>query len=103
MRISDDIMKKLLIQSGIATEEQINALTEKASNSNRSLQDMAVQQELVDDKILAKAFSEYAKIPYIELTSHDISTETIKKIPERVARQYNAVLFSVLTKMALIN
>ncbi len=95
MRISDDIMKKLLIQSGIATEEQINALTEKASNSNRSLQDMAVQQELVDDKILAKAFSEYAKIPYIELTSHDISTETIKKIPERVARQYNAVLFRI--------
>lgn len=95
MRISDDIMKKLLIQSGVATEEQINALTEKASNSNRSLQDMAVQQELVDDKILAKAFSEYAKIPYIELTSHDISTETIKKIPERVARQYNAVLFRI--------
>ncbi|MCX6728337.1 MAG: GspE/PulE family protein [Candidatus Saccharibacteria bacterium] len=88
-------MKKLLVRSGVATEEQVNALIEEGSRSKRSLQDVATQNEIIDDKTLAKAFSDYAQIPYIELVSNDISFDVLNKIPERIARQYNAVLFKV--------
>ena len=95
MRIPDVTMKKLLVRSGVATEEQVNALIEEGSRSKRSLQDVATQNEIIDDKTLAKAFSDYAQIPYIELASNDISFDVLNKIPERIARQYNAVLFKV--------
>ncbi len=95
MRIPDVTMKKLLVRSGVATEEQVNSLIEEGSRSKRSLQDVATQNEIIDDKTLAKAFSDYTQIPYIELVSNDIPFDVLTKIPERIARQYNAVLFKV--------
>ena len=95
MRISDVTMEKLLVRSGVATEEQINALKQEAVRSNHPLQDISVQNAIIDDKTLTKAFSEYAKIPYVELDAHDIPPDILKKIPERIARQYNAILFKV--------
>jgi type IV pilus assembly protein PilB len=95
MRIPDVTMKKLLIRSGVATEEQVSALKEEASRSKRSLQDVATQNDIIDDKTLAKAFSDYAQIPYVELSSNDITFDVLNKIPERIARQYNAILFKV--------
>lgn len=95
MRISDVTMEKLLVRSGVATEEQVNALKEEAVRSKHPLQQIALQNEIIDDKTLAKAFSEYAQIPYIELVAHEIPTAVLNKIPERIARQYNAILFKI--------
>ncbi|MEI7539624.1 MAG: GspE/PulE family protein [Candidatus Saccharibacteria bacterium] len=88
-------MENLLVHSGIVTKEQANALKTEAASSKRSLQALAFQNELITDKTLAKAFSEYAQIPYIELNPRTIPQNIIKKIPERIARQYNAVLFKI--------
>jgi type IV pilus assembly protein PilB len=95
MRVSDVTMENLLVHSGVVTKEQANALRTEAASSKRSLQALAFQNELITDKTLAKAFSEYAQIPYIELNPRTIPQNIIKKIPERIARQYNAVLFKI--------
>ncbi len=95
MRISDVTMEKLLLRSGVATAEQVDALIEEAVRLKRSLQDVTMQNEVADEKTLAKAFSEYAQIPYIELNSNDIHPDVLNKIPERIARQYNAILFKI--------
>lgn len=95
MRISDAITEKLLTRSGVATAEQITALKEEAARSRVSLQDIAIEKELADEKTLTQAFADYAQIPYIELDPHDIPTDVLNRIPERVARQYNAVLFKI--------
>lgn len=95
MRISDAITEKLLTRSGVATAEQITALKEEAARSRVTLQDISIEKELVDEKTLTQAFADYAQIPYIELNPHDIPTDVLNRIPERVARQYNAVLFKI--------
>ena len=95
MRISDVTMEKLLVRSGVATAEQIEALKEEASTLKKPIQDLAIQNELIDDKTLAKAFADYTQIPYIELNPSDISLEALNNIPERTARQYNAILFKI--------
>ncbi len=95
MRVSDVTMENLLVHSGVVTKEQAGALRTEAASSKRSLQALAFQNELITDKTLAKAFSEYAQIPYIELNPRTIPQNIIKKIPERIARQYNAVLFKI--------
>ena len=81
MRISNVTMEKLLKLSGVATDVQIDALKEEATKSNHSLQDIAIQNEIIDEKTLAKAFSEFSQIPFIELTAHDIPFDALAKIP----------------------
>ena len=95
MRISDTIVEKLLTKGSLATQEEIASFKDEAKRSKRPLQQIVVENELISDNDLIKAFSEYAHIPYIELDARDITTDVLKKIPERVARQYNAVLFKI--------
>lgn len=95
MRIPDVTMEKLLLRSGVATAEQIDALKTEGSSSKRSIQEVAFQNEIIDEKTTAKAFAEYAQIPYVELDAHDIPSDVLTKIPEHIARQYNAILFKI--------
>ncbi|MDX2776567.1 ATPase, T2SS/T4P/T4SS family [Streptomyces caniscabiei] len=95
MRISDATIEELLQKSGVATPEQIEVLKQEASRSRRPLQDLVIQNELITEKDLTKAFATYADIPFIEINPNDIPQDVLNKIPERIARQYNAVLFQI--------
>ncbi len=95
MRISDFTMEKLLLRSGVVTAEQLATLKEEGVSSRRPLQEIALENEVIDDKALAQAFSAYAQIPYVEVNPNDITSDVLNKIPEHIARQYNAILFKV--------
>lgn len=95
MRISDDTLRKLLIENDIASEEQLKPLKEEAVRASQSLQDTVVNSHLISEADLTKLYATYADIPYIEIDPHDITTETLNRIPERVARQYEAVIFKI--------
>lgn len=95
MRISDAVIEKLLERSGVATDEQIVTLKTEASASSRSLQEMVLQTGLMTDQALTKQFGEYSHIPFVEINPNDIPTNVLARVPERVARQYNAVLFRI--------
>lgn len=95
MRISDSTLVNLLERNGVATEEQISALKDEGERSHRPLQELALADKLIDEVALTKLFAQYADIPYIELDPKTIPTDILQKIPERIARQYNAVLFNV--------
>ena len=95
MRISDSTIEMLLERSGVATKEQVSSLKEEGARSRRLLQDIVIQNGLMTEKSLAQAFANYAQIPFIEIDPRDIPQEVLNKIPERIARQYNAVLFKV--------
>ena len=95
MRISDSILETLLGRASLATPEQITSLKEEAARSKRSLQATAIDQRITDDKSLTQAFANYANIPYVELDPLNIPADVLALIPERIARQYNAILFKV--------
>lgn len=95
MRISDLTLEKLLIRNKLATDEKIVALKEERTKSNQTLQELVIKDGIADEKSLAKLFSEYANIPFIELDPKDISKEILNRIPERIARQYSAILFKI--------
>ncbi len=95
MRISDVTIEKLLERSGAATKEQLATLKEEGARSRRPMQDLAIQHELATEEGLVQAFATYAEIPYIKVDPRDIPSDALSKIPERIARQYSAVLFKV--------
>lgn len=93
MRISDVTIEDLLKKSGHLTDEQLKKLREEQRENRRPLQDLVVRHELINDKELTKLYAEYANIPYVELNPENIPSDTLSLIPERIARQYNAVVF----------
>jgi len=95
MRISDVITEKLLARTSAATPEQITALKEESAHLRRPMQYLVIEKELISEKSLIQAWADYAQIPYIELDPRDIPSDILNKIPERIARQYNVVLFKI--------
>jgi len=95
MRISDETLVKLLERKGVATTEQLAPHIEEAARLERPLQEIVLNEKLIDVPTLTKLFAEYADIPYIEIDPKDIPQDVLNKIPERVARQYSAVIFKI--------
>ncbi len=95
MRISDTILETLLGRAKLVTPEQLTTLKEEAARSKRPLQEIIFDQRVTDEITLVKAFSEYSDIPYIEVDARSVEKKVLTLIPERVARQYMAVLFKI--------
>lgn len=95
MHISDGTLEKLLTKSKRFSLEQITELKKQSADSGHTLQQTAIETELLDDASLTKLFAEYSNIPYIELDPKSIPFDVLNKIPERIARQYNAILFKI--------
>lgn len=95
MRISDNILETVLGRANLISPEQLAALKKQAASSKRTLQEVVIEQKVLSDKSLTQAFATYADVPFIELQPQSIPQDVLKRIPERVARQYKAVLFQV--------
>jgi type IV pilus assembly protein PilB len=95
MRISDTTLETLLGRAKLVTPEQLATLKEEAAASKRPLQDLVLDRRISDERTLVKAFSDETGIPYVEIDPRNVEKETLNKIPERVARQYMAVLFKI--------
>jgi len=95
MRISDSLVEKLLKTAGKVTAEQLTSLHEQEKAEKKPLQDLVIQNSLISEKDLTKLYAAEIDVPYIEFNPKEIKREVLKLIPERIARQYNAVLFGV--------
>ncbi len=94
MRISDTLATKLLKAHKIS-DEQLTQLHEQAKSEKKPIQDLAIKANLINEKELTKLYANEIDVPFVELNTHEIKREVLKLIPERVARQYSAVLFGV--------
>lgn len=94
MRIADSLAEKLLKQAEVS-EEQLAQLREQEKREKKPLQDLAIKNNLISEKELTKLYGAEIDVPLIELNAKDIKKETLHILPERIARQYHAVVFDV--------
>jgi len=94
MRISDTLVKELLAKGGKVTAEQLKSARE-AAGEKASLQEAVVKAGLISEKDLTRLYAQEIDIPYVDINVADIQKEVLKLIPERVARQYNVVLYGI--------
>ncbi len=95
MRVSDDLVAKLLTSTGKFSEDQIKALREQEKSDKKPLQDVVVNSNTLSEKDLTKLYAEEIDVPFVELNAKDLHKDILKLIPERVAKQYRAVAFDV--------
>src|SRR3990167_6521474 len=75
--------------------EQLATLRQQAKSDKKPLQDLVLKNNLITEKDLTKLYAEEIDVPFIELNAKEIKREVLRLIPERIARQYNAVAFGV--------
>jgi type IV pilus assembly protein PilB len=95
MRIPDSLVEKLLTKSGDFNKDQLTALHDQAAADKQPLQDVVIKNNLISERDLTKLYADEIEVPFIELKGADIKHEILKLLPERIARQYNAVVFDV--------
>ncbi len=95
MRINDGLVMELLKRNNKLNDEQIKGLLEQQKNENKPLRDIALESNSLSEKELAHFYSGLIDVPFVEITPRNLNKDFLKLIPERVARQYNAVVFDV--------
>jgi type IV pilus assembly protein PilB len=95
MRVSDALVEKLLKNSGKVSAEQLKALQEQEVSEKKPLQDLVVQTNAMSERDLTKLYAEEIDVPFVEFNAREIHADTLKLIPERIARQYRAIAFDV--------
>ena len=92
MRIADGELKKLLLDSGQVNEAALVEAMPK-DGTNETLMANVLKHKLISEKDMTKLYAASLDVPFVELTDVKIPREILLKIPERIARKYQAVLF----------
>lgn len=95
MRISDKTFLAMVGMKNTLTQEQLDILAQESAKTHMPMQALATKKELLSDEAITRLFSEYTNIPYAEIDPKKIPEAALKKIPERIARQYNAIIFQI--------
>jgi type IV pilus assembly protein PilB len=95
VRIPDSLVEKLLSKAGNFPKDQLDGLHEQAISDKKPLQDLVIKNNLLSEKELTKLYADEIEVPFVELKATEIKHEILKLLPERIARQYNAVVFDV--------
>jgi len=95
MRVSDDLVEKLLLATGKFSDDQLKSLREQEKNDKKPLQDVVVSTNTLSEKELTKLYAEEIDVPFVELNPKELHKDILKLIPERIAKQYRTVAFDV--------
>lgn len=95
MRISDAQLKALLASSQKIKPEVIKEAETVRDQTGQPLLQTILKRKLISETDLLKLYASSIDIPYIELKDVKIPREVLTKIPERIARKYQAVLFGM--------
>ncbi len=93
MKIKKDELKKLIEGSGLVSPQKLKEAVEIAEDSKSSLDQVLLKRRLITEKDLYKLYSSYINIPVIDLDEVQVPKDILQKLPERIARKYQAVFF----------
>ena len=93
MRAADSTVLQILLDAEKIKQEDVKKLQEQVKSERRALQDIVVKDNIISDRDLTKLYAKEIEVPYVELDPKSISKDAMKQISERIARQYNVVLF----------
>jgi type IV pilus assembly protein PilB len=95
MRIADKTVEDFLKKSGKVDQDQLNLLHDQEKTEKKPLQDLVTANNILSEKELTKLYGESVDIPFVDLNPKDIKRDYLKQLPERLARQYNAIVFDI--------
>lgn len=93
MRISDGELKKLLLDKAKVSEKALTDAMATREQTKKPLLQTVIDLKLVSEKDLTKLYCKSIGVPFVELNQVKVAHELLVKIPERIARKYQAIIF----------
>lgn len=95
MRLSDTTIQKLLTDADKLPKERLASLKAEEERTGKALQDIVIKQELITEDELTKLYAKHIDIPFIVVDFKTLTKKIVSEIPERIAKQYSAIVFKV--------
>ncbi len=89
-------LEQFLIDRGLVTQEQIDAVLNKDQHADAFVGTVLTQNGLLTEDQLIHALADYLNVAYIKLESIEVDAEALARVPVKVASTYN--LFPVALK-----
>lgn len=94
MPIPNTTVIELLKNAKKLTPEQLASLETEATNDKANIEELVIQQNITTDVELTKLFAEEIGVPFTEINVKELNKETLKQLPENIAKLYNMVVFA---------
>ena len=93
MKITEEILKKLLVSSEIISQKDFDLAKKEAKEKNISLQEALIQKGLILDEELGELIADEIGFPFINLRKIKIKREVLEIVPEVVAKKQKIIVF----------
>ena len=82
-----------LVEYGLLKPEQLEHVLQiqreaRENGQDKQFGDIVVEQGYVSEINFAKALAAKLHVPYVDLSTYEFDPETVRKIPEHVAKKY---------------
>jgi type IV pilus assembly protein PilB len=106
MKNYEQKIKDYLIKKGLVTEAKLDLIMAKIETPNLPLEKILVDEKLIKEEELLQIKSEIFNLPAISLEDAEVFQEVINLMPQKVAENYQAVIFerqNNIIKIGLVN
>jgi len=93
MKLKADDLRKLLVDNNVATGEKLDEVAKLAEQSKEPFLNVLYQKKIINEEEFSKLYAKAVGVEYIELGTMTIPKNLLDKLPERVAKRYQAVIF----------
>jgi len=93
VKLSPDELKQLLVDNNVATREKLDEISKLADQSKEAFLDVLYQKKVLSEVEFSKLYAKAIGVEFVELDSLTIPRDILDKLPEGVAKRYQAVVF----------
>ena len=95
MTIPDLTLKKLTKQGKLVSDNDLSSAMGVAKHLGCSVADVLIGRDLLREEDLGKILSLYYKTDFIDFTTSDFDTESLKLVPEDFARNHGVISYKI--------
>jgi len=89
-------LKVFILDAGLISSQDLNAVEEKAKKTGESLEDVLIKEGKITEENLTRLQSYILGIPFVNLEGEKIDYAVLSLIPELIARKNNIIAFKKL-------
>ena len=93
LQIPAQKFKELLLADGVVKSENFDSAAKEATRMNRTIASILLEQNFITEDYYENLLSKFYGIPKANLQEQQIDPETLKLLPEDIARQKGVILF----------
>lgn len=93
MQVSNQQLKAFLLDKKLVTKAQFDKAEKMVQKTGKNLEDILLVEKFITEKKLIELKAYILGIPFVDLKKTDIDPETLRMIPEPIARENNIVAF----------